>query len=74
MARYHESKRREEEMEMEHKGREHANMPTEVMVKDWSSSARDMMDGDLDDGMTGIDRQLSEDASARSRYMSPKKV
>jgi hypothetical protein len=28
----------------------------------------------LDDGMTGIDRQMGEDASKRNKHTSPKKV
>lgn len=51
---------------------EHANMPKDVVMKDYSRSAG-MREGELDDTMTGIDRCLDNSESKRRRYMSNQK-
>jgi hypothetical protein len=51
----------------------HANLPTEPMFKNWESDKVYMTD-DLDDGMGGIDAQISADASKRNKHTAAKKV
>ena len=58
---------------MPHHGGAHANLPQEVVMKDWEND-HDYMGDHLDDGMSGIDRQMGEDAGKRNKHTAPKKV
>ena len=49
-----------------------ANMPQHHMMKEWPK-AHDYMEGDLDDTIHGINRQMGEDASQRNRHEKPHK-
>jgi hypothetical protein len=72
MAKHYDSEKSHYGHEMGGKG-QHANLPTEPMFKNWENE-HDYMGDHLDDGMTGIDRQMGEDASKRNKHTSPKKV
>ena len=50
-----------------------ANLPQEVMIKPWPS-AGSYMPENLDDGITGVNRQMAMDDSKRAKHMEPKKV
>lgn len=50
-----------------------ANMPQEVMIKPYRESGSYMPEN-LDDKISGIDRQIDLDDSHRNRHLAPKKV
>ena len=50
-----------------------ANMPQNVIMKDWSGTETYMPE-DIDDTIRGIDEQIKEDNSKRSKHLSPRKV
>ena len=50
-----------------------ANLPQEVMIKSWPSSESYLPEG-LDDGITGVNRQVALDDAKRSKHNVPKKV
>jgi hypothetical protein len=50
-----------------------ANLPQEVMIKPYPQSY-DYMPEDIDDGIRGVDRQISTDNRKRDEYFKPKKV
>lgn len=52
---------------------DHANMPTEVKVTTYNNPHQYMAEG-LDDGISGIDKQIAEDAGKRNKHTKPKKV
>jgi hypothetical protein len=49
-----------------------ANLPQNVMIKDWEHRGSYMPEN-LDDTARGIDRQMDEDGSKRSRHERPHK-
>lgn len=49
-----------------------ANLPQGVMIKDWSHKGSSMPEN-IDDTARGIDRQMDEDGSKRSRHERPHK-
>lgn len=49
-----------------------ANLPQEVMIKHYPSVSGYMPAG-LDDGISGIDRQMSKDNSQKMIHLSPRK-
>jgi hypothetical protein len=49
-----------------------ANLPQEVMIKDWPRGYS-YMGEPLDDSISGIDRQLSKDDGMRNKLMNPHK-
>lgn len=49
-----------------------ANMPQEVKYHPWPK-ANIGFDSDLNDSITGIDRQMNEDLAGAKRHKSPKK-
>ena len=49
-----------------------ANLPQGVMIKDWAHKGSYMPEN-LDDTARGIDRQMDEDGSKRSRHERPHK-
>lgn len=53
-----------------------ANMPQEVMIKEYSRSEGMMseVDARVDDTIRGVDRQKSEDGSKRNSHMGVRKV
>ena len=51
----------------------HANMPTEVVMKEWSKTQVGMPES-LNDGITGIDGQIGADNAKKHSGLSPKKV
>lgn len=50
-----------------------ANMPQQVIMKDWSDKKIYMPEG-LDDTIRGIDEQIREDNNKRSQHLKPRKV
>lgn len=76
--RYHDGERRHKHMSengMLHEDHSAiANMPQEVMMKQYASNDGDYMNHDLDDTIRGVDSQLGMDASKRKSGMRPKKV
>jgi len=50
-----------------------ANMPQQVVMKEWSKTQVGMPES-LNDGITGIDGQVGADNSKKHSGMSPKKV
>lgn len=50
-----------------------ANLPQEVMMKPWPSSGSYMPEN-LDDTISGVNRQIALDDSKRSKHNVPKKV
>lgn len=51
----------------------HANMPTEVIMKDWGLTQADMPEN-YDDSMEGVDKQIALDNKLKKAHMVPKKV
>ena len=53
-----------------------ANMPQDVMIKEYPKSDDYMNDTDsrMDDTIRGVDRQMGEDKSKRNKHLDPKKV
>lgn len=51
-----------------------ANLPQEVVMRSYPKIKDWMRDGDLDDTLRGVDRQMDADDAMRSRHMMPKKV
>lgn len=49
-----------------------ANMPQSVMYKPWGNSFKGF-DSNLDDTISGIDRQMDRDESTAKRHNVPKK-
>ena len=50
-----------------------ANLPQEVMIKDWPMKPG-YLNADLDDGISGIDSQLRAEASGLSKGYKPRKI
>ncbi len=50
-----------------------ANMPQNVIMKDWSDKETYMPE-DIDDTIRGIDEQIREDNGKRSKHLSPRKA
>lgn len=51
-----------------------ANLPQEVMIKPWPS-ANSYLNGDLDDTIAGVNRQMvTLDGAKRDKNLAPKKV
>jgi hypothetical protein len=50
-----------------------ANMPQNVIMKDWSDKETYMPEN-LDDTIRGIDEQIREDNSKRSKHLAPRKA
>lgn len=50
-----------------------ANLPQNVMIKPWPDGGSYMPEN-LDDTITGINRQMGMDDGKRSQHMNPKKV
>lgn len=50
-----------------------ANMPQEVMIKPYPKSGSYLPE-DLDDRISGIDKQINLDDSQRQKHLKPKKV
>ena len=51
----------------------HANMPQDLVIKNYPKAGYSMPEG-LDDTIGGVDSQITEDGSKRRSNMKPKKV
>lgn len=72
----HEGRRRQEMMDGMMIKEDHsaiANMPQNVMIKDWPREGGYMPEN-LDDTLRGVDRQMDLDNSKKHSHLVPKKV